>query len=123
MRRRNAAQLTKALSRMKSITPPKPPRDYYHIYQMYTVRMKEGKGARGKLASHLGEMGVSSKVYFYPVHLTHFYRTVLKYRCKLPVTEEVCQQVLSLPIYPSMTTKEIRYITDGIESFQKVGKK
>jgi perosamine synthetase len=123
MRRRNAAQLTKALSKVKNIIPPMPRKDYYHIYQMYTVKMKEGREARDKLASSLGERGVSAKVYFYPVHLTHFYKDVLKYRCKLPVTEEVSQEVLSLPIYPSMTKEEIEYIADGVESFQKVGKK
>jgi perosamine synthetase len=123
MRRRNAARLTKALSRVKSVTCPKPPKDYYDIYQMYTVRMKKGKGARDKLASHLGKRGVSAKVYFYPVHLTHFYKDVLKYRCNLPVTETVSEQVLSLPIYPSMTTEEIDYIAKGVESFQRVGKK
>jgi perosamine synthetase len=123
MRRRNAARLTKAMSKVKNITPPKPPKDYYHIYQMYTIRMKEGKDVRDKLASYLGEKGVSTKVYFYPVHLTYFYRNVLKYRCRLPVTETVSQQVLSLPIYPSMTTKEIDYIANEIESFQKVDRK
>lgn len=123
MRRRNAARLTKALSRVKSVTPPKPPRDYYHIYQMYTVRMKKGKEARDKLASHLGKRGVSAKVYFYPVHLTHFYKNVLKYRCKLPVTEKISEEVLSLPIYPSMTKEEIEYIADGVRSFQKVDDK
>ena len=119
MRRRNAARLTEALERVKSIILPKPPEGYYHIYQMYTVRMKEGREARDKLASHLGERGISAKVYFYPIHSTHFYKNVLKYRCKLPVTEKVSQQVLSLPIYPSVTTKEIDYVTEEIRSFQK----
>jgi perosamine synthetase len=119
MRRRNAARLTEALERVKSIILPKPPEGYYHIYQMYTVRMKEGREARDKLASHLGERGISAKVYFYPIHSTHFYKNVLKYRCKLPVTEKVSQQVLSLPIYPSVTTKEIDYIIEEISSFQK----
>jgi perosamine synthetase len=119
MRRRNAARLTEALERVKSIILPKPPEGYYHIYQMYTVRMKEAREARDKLASHLGERGISAKVYFYPIHLTHFYKNVLKYRCKLPVTEKVSQQVLSLPIYPSVTTKEIDYIIEEISSFQK----
>jgi len=90
---------------------------------MYTVRVKEGRKTRDKLAGYLGEAGVSAKVYFYPVHLTHFYKNVLKYRCKLPVTEQVSQQVLSLPIYPSMSTEEINYIINLVESFQKVGKK
>ena len=121
MRRRNAARLTKAFSRIRSIAPPKPPSDYYHIYQMYTIRTEQGKHVRDALASHLNELGISSKVYFYPVHLTHFYKTTLKYRPKLPVTEKISQQVLSLPIYPSMTKREIDYIAEGVRSFQKGG--
>jgi len=123
MRRGNAAQMTKRLSKVKGVVPPSPPKGYYHIYQMYTIRMKNGRKARDDLAEHLGEIGVSTKVYFYPVHSTHFYKNVLKYRCKLPVTEKLSQQVLSFPIYPSMTTEEIEYIAQGVESFQKVGKK
>jgi perosamine synthetase len=123
MRRRNARRLTTGLEKAKGITSPRPPEDYYHIYQMYTVRVKEGREARDKLANHLGNKGVSTKVYFYPVHSTYFYKNVLKYRCKLPVTEKVSQQVLSLPIYPSITTKEIDYIIDEIRSFRKVYKK
>ena len=122
MRRRKASRLTAALGRVKGVIPPRPPEGYYHIYQMYTLRMKDGREARDRLAKYLGENGISAKVYFYPVHSTHFYRNVLKYRCRLPVTDEVSQQVLSLPIYPSLTTEEIEYITDEIKSFQKVGK-
>jgi perosamine synthetase len=123
MRRRNAGRLTKALSKSKTVIPPRPPKDYFHVYQMYTLRMKEGRKTRDRLAAYLGEAGVSTKVYFYSVHLTHFYKDVLKYRCKLRVTERVSQQVLSLPIYPSMTTEEIDYIINLVESFQGVGKK
>jgi len=123
MRRRKAARLAAALERVKGVITPRPLEGYYHIYQMYTLRMKEGRDVRDKLANYLGEKGISAKVYFYPVHSTHFYRNVLKYRCKLPVTDEVSQQVLSLPIYPSMTTGEIDYIIDKIKSFEKVGRK
>lgn len=123
MRRRKASRLTRGLEKLKSVIPPRPFKDYHPIYQMYTVRMEKGRGARDKLASYLGEKGISAKVYFYPVHSTHFYKSVLKYRCRLPVTNEVSQQVLSLPIYPSMTTKEIDYIVDTIKSFEKVGRK
>jgi perosamine synthetase len=123
MRRRKAARLTAALGRVKGVTPPRPPEGYYHIYQMYTLRMKGGRDVRDKMANYLGEKGISAKVYFYPVHSTHFYNSVLKYRCRLPVTDEVSQQVLSLPIYPSMTTREIDYIIDEVKSFEKVGKR
>jgi len=117
MRRKNAEQMNERLSAVKSVLPPKPPNDYYHIYQMYTVRVKEGKRTRDNLAKHLAENGITTKVYFYPVHLTHFYKNVLKYRCKLPVTEEISEQVLTLPMYPSLTTKEIDYIVEETKTF------
>lgn len=123
IRRRNAARLTERLSNVKGIIPPSSPKGYYHIYQMYTLRAKMGRQGRDNLASYLAGKGVSTKVYFYPVHQTHFYKNVLRYRCKLPMTDEISQEVLSLPIYPSMTAKEIQYIADGIQSFERAGKK
>jgi perosamine synthetase len=123
MRRKNATRLTNALSKIRGITPPEPPKEYHHIYQMYTVRVRDGRAERDRMASYLEENGVSVKVYFYPIHLTHFYKDVLKCHCKLPVTETISQQVLSLPIYPSMTKKEIDYISEKIEAFESVGKK
>jgi len=121
MRRRNAEQMNRRLSKIKNILPPKPPSDYYHIYQMYTVRVKEGKKTRDNLAKHLADMEIATKVYFYPVHLTHFYKNELGYNCKLPATEEISEQVLTLPVYPSLTTKEIDYIVEETGTFLSKG--
>jgi perosamine synthetase len=123
MRRRNAKRLTAGLQKGRGIVPPDPPQGYYHIYQMYTVRVKGAVEERDKLANHLGDKGISAKVYFYPVHSTRFYKNVLRYRCKLPVTDRVSQQVLSLPIYPSMTTQEIGYIIETVNSFGRLTEK
>jgi len=117
MRRKNAEQMTARFSHIKSIMPPKPPRGFYHTYQMYTVRVREGKKMRDNLATHLAKKEVSTKVYFYPVHLADYYKNELKYRCKLPVTEEISKQVLTLPMYPSLTKKEIDYIVEETETF------
>jgi perosamine synthetase len=56
-------------------------------------------------------------VYFYPVHLTHFYKNILKYNCKLPITEKISEEVLTLPMYPSLTREEINYIVDETKAF------
>jgi len=117
MRRKNAEQMRERLSKIKSISPPNPPNGFYHIYQMYTIKVKEGKRKRDSLAKHLLDRGVTTKVYFYPVHLTRFYKNELKHRVKLPVTEEVSEQVLTLPMYPSLTTEEIDYIVDATKNF------
>jgi len=58
-----------------------------------------------------------TKVYFYPIHQTHFYRNELKYDCELPVTESIAQQVLTLPMYPSLAEEEIDFIANEIKKF------
>jgi len=118
MRRKNAEYMSNILSKIKNILPPKPPYDhYFHVYQMYTVRVKGGQRIRNDLAKYLAEKGITTKVYFYPVHLTHFYKNELNYDCKLPVTEEISKQVLTLPMYPSLTMEEMDYIVEETNIF------
>jgi perosamine synthetase len=117
MRQDKAERMNKDLSGIKNLSLPKPLSEYRHIYQMYTVRVSEGKKVRDNLANHLAKKGVMTKVYFSPVHLTHFFKKELGYNCKLPVTEEMSKQVLTLPLYPSLTTEEMDYITDEIKAF------
>jgi len=118
MRRENAEYMRSKLSKVKSISPPEPQcRHYFHVYQMYTVRVKGGQGARDGLAMYLAQKGIGTKVYFDPVHLTYFYKNELKYDCKLPVTEEMSKQVLTLPMFPSLTTEEMDYIVEETEAF------
>jgi len=115
MRRKNAKYLTKKLSSIDRIIPPSAPKGYFHVHQMYTIRLK--KGSRDNLSKHLTRKGITAKVFFHPVHLTHFYRKKLGYRVKLPVTEGVSKQVLSLPLYPSLTREEMDYIAKTVEAF------
>lgn len=118
MRRNNAEYMSEKLSGIRNILPPKPLYDYYfHVYQMYTVRVKGGERTRDNLAKYLAEKGIMTKVYFYPVHLTHFYKNELNYDCKLPVTEEISRQVLTLPMYPSLTMEEMDYVVEEAKTF------
>jgi len=118
MRRKNAMYLTKKLARIDDVIPPSPPKGYFHVYQMYTIAVKSK--SRDALSSHLARKGIMSKVFFNPVHLTRFYREKLGYRTKLPVTEEISKCVLTLPMYPNLTQKELDYISEAVESFFEV---
>jgi len=114
MRRKNAEYLTARLKReIKEIITPNLLKDYYHVYQMYTIMVDN----RDELMKHLADMGIMTKVYFQPVHLTHFYKNELGYTCKLPVTEEISTQVLTLPMYTTLTKEEIDYIVEEIKRF------
>ena len=117
MRQEHASFLSERLSKHSQIQVPKGNTEYIHIYQMYTIRLPN-KIIRDKLHSHLLADGIFSKVYFYPIHLTDFYKK--KFGTKLgilPVTEKIADQVLTLPIYPSMTTEEKNLLVESIDTF------
>lgn len=120
LRRKNAAYLSKILSNVADVVPPIVLDNYFHVYQMYTILMKSGSKVRDYLLKYLIEKGISSKVYFAPIHLTHFYKNELHYNCKLPVTEDTSGKVLTLPMYPSLTIEEMNFIAEEVKSFFSV---
>jgi perosamine synthetase len=118
LRRKNSAYLTRKLSEIEGIVPPMEPKGYYCIYQMYTVRVKGGKKRRDALQKYLTDKGIGTKVFFDPVHLTHFYREKFKYKGgELPTTEKLSEQVLTLPMYPTLTREEMDYMSNTIKEF------
>ena len=114
MRIEKSEYMTKRLNEetdeIETFTPPK---GYKHVYQLYCLLANSRDG----LIDYLSENGISSKIYFDPVHLSNFYAEKLKYDCELPVTEEVAKRTLTLPMFPSITTEEIDYIASIIGKF------
>ncbi|MBI4895182.1 MAG: DegT/DnrJ/EryC1/StrS family aminotransferase [Candidatus Aenigmarchaeota archaeon] len=84
-----------------------------NVYQMYTIRL-QSEEQRDKLQQNLDKNGIMSKVYFPPVHLSHFYKNVLKYKDKLKLTEDISKRVLTLPIYPTMTDEEKEFVVEKV---------
>jgi perosamine synthetase len=117
MRRGNAENLSLKLSRVAEIEVPRVPDDYFNVYQIYTVRVKDGQEKRDALSANLSQKGIMTKVYFAPVHLTHFYKSELGYKSDLPTTESLSRQVLALPMYPTLTGDEIDYIASEVVAF------
>jgi len=116
MRQENANYISLNLSKFKEISTPNPPTGSEHIYQMYTIRLPN-KQIRDDLHAYLIKKGIFSKVYFYPIHLTKFYREQLNISAILPMTETISEQVLTLPLYPNMTSEEKDYLITSISEF------
>jgi len=105
-RRRRAAYYDSTLKCLSGrIAVPKQPMDCLHVYQLYTVRVDAN--IRSNLQTELSKRGIMTKVYFSPVHLSSFYRSLGHHKEELPVTERVGKEVLSLPMYVSLTNLEI----------------
>ncbi len=115
MRREKAAYLSKYLSRIASIQTPTEGKGEFHVYQLYTIRLHDQK-TRDHLQDVLTKAGVMTKVYFEPIHLKTFYRK--EFHTKpgdLPVTEDMAEKLLTLPLYPTLTKKEMDYMIKTIE--------
>ena len=106
-RQENAAYLSKHLSEF--VVVPTVPEGYSHVFHQYTIKIE---GDRDKFANKLTELGVGSGVYYpIPVHeLPAFGK-----KKKLSNTSVVCNQVLSLPVHPSLSRKDLKRIVDSVK--------
>lgn len=76
----------------------------------YVVKLND----RDRFIEYLAENGISSSVHYFPNHLYDIFRA---YRTSLPVTEKVWQRIVTLPLYPDLSEKELEYIIDTVRSF------
>jgi len=115
MRREKAKYYDKHFSKLGDIKLPPDSKDFYNVYQMYTIQLSDNK-TRNKLQKNLEKAGVMSKIYFDPVHLSAFFRK--NFNCKdgdLPKTENISKKVLTLPLYPTLSNSEANYIVEHIK--------
>ncbi len=113
-RRKNSKYLTAKIKdcNIKFMNPSK---DYFNVYQLYSIRID--KKLRNQLMAYLEKKGIMTKIYFYPVHKTHFYKNVLGYTCNLEVTETLSEEILTLPMFPSLSKPEMDIISREIKNF------
>ena len=80
---------------------------------IYVVRVLDGR--RAALAEHLAALGVATGIHFLGAHRFSFYRG--NRRGPLPVTDEVTEQVLTLPLHPYMDEETLTRVTAAVLSF------
>ncbi|MFW5799660.1 MAG: DegT/DnrJ/EryC1/StrS family aminotransferase [Spirochaetota bacterium] len=89
-----------------------------HIYHQYTISVKSGK--RDMLRSHLNDKGIGSGIYYpLPLHLQPCFEYLGYNKGDFPVSENSCNEVLSLPVYPEMTQEMKDYVAEAIVEFFK----
>ncbi len=103
-------------ARFVGVTVPPVAPEATHVYHQYTIRVHGDRDAFAKAL--LDQYGVGSGVY-YPIpnhELPSFNRKI-----DLPVTRKAAQEVLSLPVHPSLTQADIDRIVEGVNACAKAG--
>ena len=114
LRRERAEYFNRKLSKIAKLKIPFELKDSYHIYQMYAVQLEDNID-RERIKQNLTKARIMTKVYFEPIHLKTFYREKFNYKKgDLPKTEEISKKILTLPLYPTLTNKDMDYIVEEI---------
>jgi len=113
-RRKNAQFYAQNLKNVPQITLPAETAGCEHVYNQFTIRVKD----RDKLREHLQSKGIGAMVY-YPkaLHLHKAYEYLGFKQGDLPETEKAQAQVLSLPIFPELTEAELNQVVAAIKEF------
>jgi dTDP-4-amino-4,6-dideoxygalactose transaminase len=85
--------------------------DNRHVYHLFVIRVRD----RDSLFNFLREKGIGAAIHYpVPVHRQPAYD---RFWGKLPQTERVAKEILSLPMYPELTEDEITSVVDAIREF------
>jgi len=134
-RRRVAAKYCELLADVEQIKLPKEMEYSKHVYHLFVVQVsgqRTGDGGqrsavsgqrsavREELQKYLGENGISTGLHYpIPLHLQPCFEHLGYKKGDFPVTEELAEQGLSLPMYAELTDEQIGYVCSKIKEFFK----
>jgi perosamine synthetase len=95
-------------SKIENVTTPKTPNGFSHVYHQYTVRIQRN---RDLFSKKLSDLGIGNSVY-YPTQVHKLPSFALS--IELPNTQSATEQVLSLPVHPSLSKKDLNRIVDAV---------
>jgi UDP-2-acetamido-2-deoxy-ribo-hexuluronate aminotransferase len=88
-----------------------------HVFHQYTVRMKGTD--RTAFKTFLEEKGIPAMIYYpLPLHFQKAFQVAGTGVGAFPVSELLCQTVLSLPLHTEMSEEQLSYICATIRTYQ-----
>ena len=87
-----------------------------HVFHQYTLRVRNGQ--RDALQVFLREKGIPSMIYYpVPLYKQEAYSTFAAPGFELPVTEQLCREVISLPMHTELSREMLDTIVTTVKSF------
>ena len=115
-RQRAAAKYDTALGEMKEISIPAKASFTTHIYHQYTIRVKDGK--RDDLQKFLKSKEIPTMIYYpFPMHAQKAYSHLGYTDSDMPISTQLCAEVLALPIHPWIEEEQQNLIINSIKDF------
>ncbi len=113
-RRRNAAYYDAAFADLPEVVTPYIDPANTSIYNQYTIRVPQ----RDALQAHLKDRGIGCSVYYpLPLHLQPCFAYLGYQQGQCPESERAALEVLSLPVFPELTTVQLDEVIGAVRAF------
>ncbi|MEN6626053.1 MAG: DegT/DnrJ/EryC1/StrS family aminotransferase [Candidatus Sumerlaeia bacterium] len=110
-RRAHAARYDALFAGSAEVQTPSPMAYARHVYHIYGIRVAR----REPLQRALQERGIATGIHYpIPVHLSGAYADLGYKRGDLPVTEQLADEELSLPMYPELTGEQVQAVAEAV---------
>ena len=112
--RRKKALVYKRLLEGAKVAYPVEKEEARHVYHLFVIQAKK----RNSLQAFLKERGIETLIHYpIPIHLQRAFKDLGHKRGDLPLTEQCCQNILSLPFFPEITESEMERVAETIHLF------
>lgn len=118
-RREIARQYDEAFSEISSLKLLTGPSNVIHAYHLYVIRLILDRIScdRSVIYQELRNEGIGVNVHYIPVYLHPYYRKRFGIGPGLcPVAESVYEEILSLPIFPSMSADDVEKVIQTVRN-------
>jgi UDP-2-acetamido-2-deoxy-ribo-hexuluronate aminotransferase len=105
-----------AFENIKELNVPVRQFNSTHVFHQYTMKVKNGK--RDELQKFLSEKGIPSMIYYpLPLYRQEAFQQFVDSDFKLPITESLCDEVISLPVHTEMELESMEYVCNQVQLF------
>ncbi len=112
MRNENARYYCELLKDLDGVIAPTIKDDRTHVFQTFAVRLKN----RDQVCVGMKEKGIGVLIHYpIPLHLQEAYKELGYKKGDFPVAERIADEILSIPMYPHMTKKQIKHVCKTLE--------
>jgi dTDP-4-amino-4,6-dideoxygalactose transaminase len=114
--RRNKAALYNQLLSNNGINIPVENGNSTHVYHLYVIRTTY----RDSLQTYLQDRGIGTGIHYpTPIHLQPYYKNSHFYSGQFPVAEKLCGEILSLPMFPTISNEQVQYVAKCVIEFSE----
>ena len=109
----------RAFANHPNLVTPKRAANSTHTFHQYTLKVRGID--RNALQKHLAELGIPAMIYYpVPLHLQEAFEHLGYAKGDFPVTEQLCHEVISLPMHTELTEAQLKRITEAVLDFANI---